>query len=191
MSVVYPPTDITRFRWAPSEGYYLSTARLTSLKRVDTIIEAFLAMPDKRLIVASGGEDAAKLVAKAGGAPNIAFTGWTNDAALDRLMASAIATIYVPRDEDFGMSPIESMAAGKPVIGVAEGGLVETIVPGETGMLLPRDFNAAQLAEAIRAMTPDIATRMREACQNRAELFSERRFVERMAEIIAGEIPSR
>ncbi len=63
-------------------------------------------------------------------------------------MGGARASIYIPRDEDFGMSPVESMAAGKPVIGVAEGGLLETIVHGETGWLLPAEPSVEQIVEA-------------------------------------------
>ena len=74
-------------------------------------------------------------------AKNIKFVGIISDTHLKDLLSRCIATIYIPIDEDFGMSPVESMAAGKPVIGVAEGGLLETIVHKETGFLLQPNPN--------------------------------------------------
>lgn len=178
--VVYPPVETEAFRWGEPQGYYLSTARLTPLKRVDRIIDAFLTLPDKRLVIASGGEQEAELRRRAAGAPNISFKGWTSDAQLRELVAGAIATIYVPVDEDFGMSPVESMAAGKPVIGVAEGGLLETILPGETGTLLPSGFEFADLASAVRALDVNAALAMRTACEARAGQFTRARFLDAM-----------
>jgi glycosyltransferase involved in cell wall biosynthesis len=178
--VVYPPVDTEAFGWGEPQGYYLSTARLSPLKRVDRIVDAFLALPDKRLVIASGGEQNAELRRRAAGAPNISFTGWTSDAQLRELVAGAIATVYVPVDEDFGMSAVESMAAGKPVIGVAEGGLLETVVPGETGILLPSDFRPADLAARVRTLDARAAHAMRAACEARATQFTRRRFLDAM-----------
>lgn len=183
--VVHPPVDLARFRYAGDGGYFLSTARLAPLKRVDAIVTAFKAMPDKQLVVASGGEELGRLRQLADGAPNITFSGWVDEEALTDLVRNATATIYLPVDEDFGMSPVESMAAGKPVIGVAEGGLLETVVDGETGVLLPPRFDTASIVGAVRAMTPERAAAMRSACEERARLFSRDRFLEGMREVIA------
>ena len=104
------------------------------------------------------------------GYSNISFTGWCEDEQWQQLMGESIATIYIPIEEDFGMSPVESMAAGKPVIGVAEGGLLETVVNGETGVLI-EDVSVDAVAEAVRFMSKDKASTMRAACENRAQLF--------------------
>ena len=66
-------------------------------------------------------------------AQNIEVQGWIDEERLSNLIGRCISTIYIPRDEDYGISPVESMAAGKPVIGVREGGVLETVVHGETG----------------------------------------------------------
>lgn len=182
--VVYPPVDTEGFVWGEPQGYYLSTARLTPLKRIRTIVDAFRTMPDKQLVVASGGEQFDELRALAADSPNIRFTGWTDEAQLRRLVAGSIATLYVPIDEDFGMSPVESMAAGKPVIGVAEGGLLETVVPGQTGVLLEADFDVRDLADAVRQMTTERAAAMREACEARAGLFTRERFASAMRTVV-------
>jgi glycosyltransferase involved in cell wall biosynthesis len=175
-TVVHPPVDVDLFQWKGPGDYFLSTARLEPLKRVDLIIQAFLGMPDQHLVVTSGGSEADRLRAMAGNASNIRFTGWLSDRDLADLMGHARASIYVPVDEDFGMSPVESMAAGKPVIGAAEGGLLETVIHGRTGTLLPPNFTPADLQTAVTAMTPQQAVSMRKACEEQARLFSRDRF---------------
>ncbi|RMD93991.1 MAG: glycosyltransferase family 4 protein [Alphaproteobacteria bacterium] len=182
--VVYPPIDTDRFKGGKVGDYFLSTARLEPLKRVDCIIEAFRQLPEERLVVLSGGSERARLEAMAEGHPNITFRGWVEDEELAHLVGGARATIYVPQAEDFGMSPVESMAAGTPVIGVAEGGLRETIVDGETGVLLPPDFTTGDLVAAVRAMTPDRVLAMRGACEARAARFSRERFLQEMRALI-------
>lgn len=184
--VVYPPCDTVSNVWLGQQPYYLSTARLSGLKRVDRIVRAFMELPDKQLVVASQGEDYDALRRLAADAPNIVFRGWVGDDELRQLIGNAIATLYVPVDEDFGMSPVESMSAGKPVIGVAEGGLRETIVHDETGFLLPSGFTDEDLIDAIQSMTPARALEMRAACEARAKLFSESRFIDSMRAIVAG-----
>jgi len=181
--VVHPPIDTDRFTWRGQGDYFLSTARLSSLKRVDRIIDAFLQMPDKRLIVASGGEDLELLKTKAAGASNIKLLGWVDDEQLIELVGHAIATIYVPREEDFGMSPVESLAAGKPVIGVAEGGLLETITE-KTGILINPGFSTRDLVAAVIDMTPQSAERMRKNCEERAQHFREEKFLTGMRRIV-------
>lgn len=183
-TVVHPPCDVQYFQWRESEGYYLSTARLDSLKRVDFVVKAFKEMPDRKLVVVSEGTERQRLERLANGAWNILFQGAVSDEQLRALIAGCIATIYVPRDEDFGMSPVESMAAGKPVIGVAEGGLLETIVDGETGLLLPSDPDVEHLTDAVSRLTPARARSMREACERRSMLFRTEVFLERMRAVV-------
>lgn len=186
--VVYPPIDTSRFRWIESGGYYLSLARLAAYKRVDVIVRAFLEMPDRRLVVASGGPEEGRLRALAAGARNITFTGWTTDEQMRELVGRARAAIYLPQDEDFGMSPVEAMAAGKPVIGVAEGGLLETVVDGQTGVLLPPPPSLEALVQAVTALDARRAGEMRDACQARAAQFSTAHFLERMQALLEGPV---
>lgn len=173
VEVIHPPVETRSWRWSEPEGYYLSNARLEPYKRVEWAVRAFMAMPDRQLVVASGGSELDRLRALASGRRNIRFTGWCGPAELRRLTAACIATLYLARDEDFGMSPVESMAAGKPVIGVAEGGLLETVRPGETGILLDpavaEDTDA--LCAAVRALDPASARHMRRDCERRAREF--------------------
>ena len=170
--VVHPPCAIESFRWLSSGDYYLSLARLEDYKRIDLIIEAFKQMPDKQLLITSGGSAETKLRRLAEGADNITFTGWVSKARLQSLIGHAIATLYLPIDEDFGLSPVESMAAGKPVIGVAEGGLLETVIADQTGILLPPSPSAEQLIDAVNTLSRPAANAMRVSCEQRAQAFS-------------------
>ena len=78
-TVLYPPCDVDKFNWMGQEDYYLSTARLTSYKRVDIIIQAFIKLPEKRIIITSTGPDEKRLKQLAEGFDNIQFTGDIND----------------------------------------------------------------------------------------------------------------
>lgn len=182
--VVNPPCDTASFRWLGQDDYYLSMARLDPLKRVDLVVRAFREMPDRRLVVASGGLELAAIRRLAVGAPNICVLGWVSEAQLASLLGRCIATIYVPRDEDFGMSPVESMAAGKPVIGVAEGGVRETVLPGETGILVRSHPGPKEIVAAVGELTPGVALAMREACEARARDFDTAIFLRGMRKVL-------
>ncbi|TAK64219.1 glycosyltransferase [Methylobacter sp.] len=184
--VVCPPVDINAFKWQAQGDYYLSLGRLEPNKRVDRVVKAFIKMPEKKLIVASGGSEFETLRNLAMEAPNITFVGWSSDKQLIDLIANAIACIYIPLDEDFGMSAIEAMAAGKPVIGVAEGGMLETVLDGHTGILLPSNPDIEQIAAAVLDMTAHLALSMRECCEQRAMDFTEERFLEQISSFVSG-----
>jgi glycosyltransferase involved in cell wall biosynthesis len=182
--VIYPPIDIIGFRWQSQGDYYLSTARLDPLKRVNMIIAAFKLLPGKKLVVISGGSEEDKLRELAQDSPNIQITGWQSDEQIRDWVGNAIATIYLPVDEDFGMSPVESLAAGKPVIGVAEGGLLETVQHGKTGVLLPKQLTVNEIVKAVRFMDRDVALSLRESCEGSAKKFSQEKFIEAMKAVL-------
>ncbi len=183
-TVIHPPIDTERFRWIEAGDYFISLARLTEYKRVETIVRAFLQMPDQKLVVASGGPQEAYLRGLAAGAPNIRLTGWLSEGDLAQLVGNARAAIYIPFDEDFGMSPVEAMAAGKLVIGVGEGGLLETVIEGKTGFLLPPPPTVEAIQTIARAVTRDFSESMRRACESRSGIFGRNIFNERIRWII-------
>lgn len=182
--VIHPPVDINLFRWIEQGDFYLSLGRLEPNKRVTLVVEAFRQMPDKKLVVASGGSQLALIRSLAEGAPNITVLGWVDDQELAMLVGRSIACLYLPVDEDFGMSAVEAMAAGKPIIAVNEGGLLETVIDGETGSLLPVAFDINDICDAVRAMSEETALSMRAACQRRAKTFSRDHFIRRMRAIL-------
>ena len=203
--VIYPPCETERFQWIEEGNYFLSTARVDPLKRVDLIVRAFKEMPDKRLVVVSGGSDMANIKKMTEKTENIDVLGWVDDEKLCDLMGRCIATIYIPRDEDFGISPVESMAAGKPVIGVQEGGLLETVggsrgqVSGlrgqgsevgkgslitDCGVLVPKEPEVEHVIKAVEWMTPKRVLAMRGSCEERAKRFDTDLFLQKMRDLI-------
>jgi glycosyltransferase involved in cell wall biosynthesis len=182
--IIYPPCDTNKYTWMGQGDYYLSTARLEEYKRVDLIVEAFIKMPDKKLIVASGGSELNKLKELAKGASNITFTGWCSEQQLVELMGNCIATIYVPMDEDFGISPVESMSAGKPVIGVNEGGVTETVIDKETGYLCPSPLSVEGIIRSVNILSAEAALNMRSSCELRAQSFDKSTFFRKMKVVL-------
>lgn len=177
--ILYPPVDTDFF--APAEKkekkwYFLSFARLSSIKRVDRIVVAFQKMPDKNLVLTYGKNDPEKekIFAMIEWYSNISAICSPDDLELRTLIQEATATIYVPVDEDFGMSPVESMSCGTPVIGVNDGGLKETIIDGETGILIHPDCKPSDIADAVKKIETLWDTGY--ACQKRAEEFGLKHF---------------
>lgn len=192
--VVHPPCDTTSYNWIGQESYYLSTARLEPYKRVNLILQAFLRMPDKNLVILSDGSEMEALTKLASGATNIEVVGWASKEILVNRIGNCICTIYVPIDEDFGISPVESLAAGKPVIGVASGGLLETIKHEQTGYLIsePKHLSESEeslvsdIVKAVNWMTPARALQMRQECESCAEKFDTNVFLKKMNELVSG-----
>lgn len=146
--IIHPPVDVQRFE--PSdcvEDYYLFVGRLVPYRRLDLLIEAFnkLARP---LLIAGTGRDRERLEALAG--PTITFLGYVPDDQLPDLFARCRAFLF-PGEEDFGIAPIQAMAAGRPVIAYAGGGSLETVRHGETGWLFTEQ-SAKAIMTAVEAM---------------------------------------
>ncbi|BDX07680.1 glycosyltransferase [Planctobacterium marinum] len=175
--VVYPPVNVARFKHLSDGDYFLSTARLEPYKRVETIVRAFMAIPDKKLVVTSGGSQEGFLRNLAKDYSNISFTGWVTEQELARLVGDCLATIYIPKDEDFGMSPVESMGAGKPVIGVNEGGIRETVIDGMTGWLLDKEVNPNALVRLVSNICSDGVRNMKNHCLESSESFAVEKFI--------------
>ncbi len=176
-TVVYPPCDTNRFKSHGEGGYYLSLARHDSLKRVDVIINAFKQMPDKELVVASGGAETEHLKQAANGCNNIHFTGWLGESELLKLLGNCLATIYIPQDEDFGMSPVESMSAGKPVFCSDHGGLLESVIDGGTGFYIDNQNLEQALIEEISQHSKNHLVSMKSACEQQALTFDTQNFI--------------
>lgn len=131
--IIYPPVLAKEYQ--PVEvsavgDYYVTGGRLVYYKRFDLVIHVFnrLGWPLK---IFGTGPHLAKLRAMA--KPNIQFVGRVNEAEKAKLLAHARAFIH-PQVEDLGITPLESMAAGRPVIAYGAGGVTETVVPGDTGL---------------------------------------------------------
>lgn len=130
--VIQAPVECRRFhpsREAP-ENYFVVISRLVGYKRIDLAVEAFNRLKLPLWIVGSGPE-LSRLRALAG--PTVKFLGQLPDAEVGRVLANCRALIF-PGEEDFGITPLEAMASGRPVVAYAGGGALETVVDGETGV---------------------------------------------------------
>ncbi len=129
--VIYPPVNLARFYISPeNKDYFFMAGRLVSYKKFDIAVRVFtkLGWPLK---IAGIGPELKRLKKIAG--KNIEFLGLVSDEKLANLYAYARAFIF-PQEEDFGITPLESMASGRPVIAYRSGGAIETVIDGETGM---------------------------------------------------------
>jgi glycosyltransferase involved in cell wall biosynthesis len=144
--VIFPPVDVARFEVsAGHEDYFLIVSRLVPYRRIDLAVQAFnqLGLP---LVIAGDGRDREALQAIAH--PNVKFLGYVPDADLPALFGRCRAYI-LPGSEDFGIAPVQAMAAGRPVIAYAGGGALDTVLPGQTGLHF-QALTPASLAEAVR-----------------------------------------
>lgn len=153
--VIYPPVETEKFsvldlsRQVPADRYFLAGCRLAPYKRIDLVIEAFKKLGDDyRLKIFGDGVDKGRLVKLAAGAKNIEFLGRVSELEKTLLYQGAQAFIN-PQEEDFGITMIESMASGRPVIAYQKGGATETVIEGKTGLLF-KEATAESLTEAIR-----------------------------------------
>jgi glycosyltransferase involved in cell wall biosynthesis len=130
-TIIYPPVDTGRFHPTDEvDEYFLIISRLVPYRRIDLAVRAFnqLGLP---LVIGGAGRDREPLEALAG--PNITFLGYVPDVELPDLYRRCRAYI-LPGSEDFGIAPVQAMAAGRPVIAYASGGALDTVIPGRTGL---------------------------------------------------------
>jgi glycosyltransferase involved in cell wall biosynthesis len=129
--IIYPPVDTARYMpGARHERYFLVVSRLIPYKRVDLAVKACTEL-DLPLLVGGSGRDRERLEKIAG--PTVQFLGYVPDADLPDLMARCAAFIF-PGLEDFGITPVQAQAAGRPVIAFRGGGALDTVVEGKTGL---------------------------------------------------------
>ncbi len=149
--VIPPPVQTERFRWDQArDDFYLCLCRLVPNKRVDLVVKAFnqLKLP---LVVVGDGPESGSLKKIAG--PTVKILGYQSRGQVEGLMECCRAFVYAGV-EDFGIAPVEAMAAGAPVIGFGKGGLLDTVrcaskgAPSPTGVLFPEQ-TVASLMDAV------------------------------------------
>jgi len=181
--VVYPPVDVASYdpTAAPTEDVYLHLGRLAGHKRVGDLVDAFRGR-DERLVIAGDGPERPSLERQA--PPNVDVLGYVAEERKRTLYARAKALLFPAENEDFGMVPVEAMAAGTPVIGVKEGFTQYQIQHGENGLLYDRDGGAG-LARALDHFGERGVAWGDDAIAGwAAEYFSRERFVEEMQQIV-------
>lgn len=172
--VIYPPVRVEYFSGRPpahpNRDYVLGFGRWIPYKKLHLVIEAadVAGLPVK---IAGRGPDARRIHAAAEAATvPVEIIESPDDEQLRSLYAHARCLVF-PTFEDFGIVPVEAQAAGTPVVALAEGGALDTIIPGVTGVLT-QDTSPRELAQAIR----DCSTLSAEDCQRNAQRFGRRAF---------------
>lgn len=180
-AVIYPPVRTHLFEPGDGSGdYYLAVSRLVPYKRIDLLAEAF-AENGLSLKIIGDGSEYKELKKKA--TPNIQFLGRLDDELVLKYMQGCKAFLF-PGEEDFGITPIEAQACGRPVIAYGRGGALETVEDGKTGIFF-REQTVEAVQEAVsRFEKMDFEPAYIAA---HAEKFSEARFREELKDFIMKE----
>ena len=178
-AVVHPPVDVDDFdpRAEKEPGHFVWAHRLVAYKQPQVVIEAFRGLPYRLTMVGVGPLEAEL---RASLPENVELLGWLSRADLAALYARASGFVHVG-EEDFGITMVEALAAGTPVVGLDAGGARDIVRPGEDGVLV-----AEATPEAVRAAVREVAERDwdRDALAARAAEFSRERFLERMLDYV-------
>ncbi len=179
--VIYPPVDTTNIQLSSTqpEDFYLIVSRLEPYKNIRIAVDAFNLSNQKLVIIGEGSqreelEQAAK--------KNIHFLGWQSDESVHTYLAKAKALIF-PGEDDFGITPVESMAAGRPVIAYKKGGVIETVIAGKTGVFFDNS-SSSDLAHAIAELEKHYLDFVPSVCRTQALKFSTKNFEENLKKTI-------
>ncbi len=176
--VIFPPVNVNRFQVEPeSEDYFLIVSRLVSYKRIDLAVEA-CSYTGQKLVVIGDGPDRSRLEAIAG--PSVTFLGRLPDEEVERYMKRCQALLF-PGFEDFGITPLEANACGKPVIAFRKGGALDTVVPGLNGLFFDEQ-TIESLAEVLRSFNSDQFDPAE--IRRHAEAFEETRFIQELERVV-------
>lgn len=184
--VLYPPIDVKKFRSKSAENYWLSVQRIEPEKRIEIQLKVFERIPKEKLVIVGEGKHGKEYMGKISRwierLPNVEWRREVSDKELRDLYARCKAVIQTPLDEDFGLISVEAMASGKPCIAVDEGGFKESIIHGETGLLVKEPYvrNFINAIENFEKYDFDS-----KVCLKRARDFSEKEFVRKIRKLSA------
>jgi len=180
-TVIYPPVDLPKPIKTKKLNYYLIVSRLVGGKGIELGIEAAKKLNLKLKIVGAGP-------LKIESQKNIELIGQVSDEELVKLYSGAKAFLALSKDEDFGITPVEAMSCGCPVIAFRGGGYKETVVQGKTGLF----FNEYSVKSLTRSLQRFEKMRFKqEDCLNQAEKFSKARFKQEIREFVARHSPGK
>ncbi len=178
--VIAPPVDVSRLDAASErDDFYLHVGELVPYKRADIAVRA-CSMLDRRLIVIGDGPELKRLKKMAG--PSVEFLGRLPDDLLYEHYARCRALLF-PGEEDFGIVPVEAMAAGAPVIAFGRGGSEDTIIDGHTGITF-REQSVASMLSAIIEFEMDEAAFSATNIAAHAHKFERNVFKDRFAQTV-------
>ncbi|HYN44666.1 MAG TPA: glycosyltransferase, partial [Candidatus Limnocylindrales bacterium] len=180
--VIYPPVDTKKFKFEEYGDFWLSVNRLYPEKRLELQIEAFRKLPNERLLIVGGYAQADNSSHYANNLlkdlpENVKLMGNVTEEELIGLYARCKAFIITSIDEPFGMAPVEAMACGKAVVGMREGGCLETIIHGSTGLLVKPDV--LEIVNAIKIISAE-PSKYKAQCMEQARKFDVDIFLSRI-----------
>lgn len=159
-------------------GFLLCVSRLLPYKNVDAVVAAFARLPESRLVVAGAGPESARLQTLAGG--NVRFLGPVSDDELRWLYANCLGVVSASY-EDYGLTPLEAAAFGKPACVLRWGGFLDTVAEETSGVFFDR-VDVAEISEALdRLLAREWDST---AIKAHASAYSEDRFIERLRAIV-------
>jgi glycosyltransferase involved in cell wall biosynthesis len=176
--VIYPPVDVDSFQWKPADDFFLVVSELVPYKRIDCAVRLFT-RTGRPLHIVGGGPEYRKLRAAAGA--NVQFLGRLPDAEL-RDQYGRCRALLLPGEEDFGITAVEALASGKPVIALGRGGALET-VPSFGGVFYDQPDEAQLEAAIARFEEMESGIRPPEL-QAWAQQFSEAEYLKKMGAVL-------
>ncbi|OGJ19872.1 hypothetical protein A3K73_02670 [Candidatus Pacearchaeota archaeon RBG_13_36_9] len=185
--VINPPIETSKFHYRKNGNFWLSVNRLLPPKRVEMQINAFRKMPHEKLVIVGSYEQSRNFLKytaylKSIKPRNVEITSWVDSKELIELYANCKGFIATAMDEDFGMTPIEAMASGKPVIACNEGGYKETVINNITGKLIG-GITEEKLIKAVKEMNKELEKqpeKYKKGCIKRAKEFDTKVFIKKM-----------
>jgi glycosyltransferase involved in cell wall biosynthesis len=183
--VINPPVEVDRFdATRPREDFYLVVSALVPYKRVDLAVDACSQL-GRRLIVIGTGPEEVDLRRRAG--PSVEFMGWQSNEAVREKYQTCRAFLF-PGIEDFGITPCEAQAAGAPVIAFGEGGALETVSEGKSGLFF-QEQTISSIADAIQRLEAGPALSA-EACRANVTHLGPARFRREIRDYLTKEFPN-
>lgn len=181
-NVIYPPVDLSAYEVYDGirDDYYVTMSRMVPYKKIDLIVQAFNAMPERRLVVIGDGPEYEEIRRLAG--PNVQLLGHLPHAQVLPLLQRARAFVFAA-EEDFGIAPVEAQACGTPVIAFGKGGARETVIPGQTGVFFGRQ-TPDSLCSAVFEFEDCIEDFRPHDIRAHARRFSEERFRRELANFV-------
>ncbi len=183
-TLIYPPVDTDKFFISEDLGdYFLAGCRLAPYKRIDLLVETFKELgPEYKLKVFGDGIDMKRLKKMSEGFSNIELLGRVSDEYKADLFSKCLAFLN-PQEEDFGISKVEAMASGRPVIAYKKGGALETVIDGETGLFF-KEQNKESLSSVVQKFYSNRYNWNSEKIKEHANNFSRDKFSSNMKKFV-------
>jgi len=183
-TIINPPIYTKKYHYKKPKNYWLAVNRLITHKRIELQMKAFSRIPKENLIIVGSYEkgvrqfESYKQYLESIKPQNVKIINWVDDKELSKLYSECKGFIITAKDEDFGMSPVEAMASGKPVIAPNEGGFKESIIDGKTGILID-EIDEEKIINEIKKINNNLE-KYKVHCIKRSEYFDTNEFIKKI-----------